>query len=162
MTHLKRIGDLKCPWVRAIAYFDGYMARLPASEHEPWRELRLRVPLGSLGLPGDLAVDRDVVTSFEPLKDTVGLEHGVTIFWTPIKSALLPVFRGSLRITAATPKSSSIILDGEYDPPLGALGTVFDAAVGRRVAEATADEMLKTIADRIELDYATDEPHISR
>lgn len=162
MTRLNRHKVLACPWVRAIAYFDRYLAGLPVSERAPGHALRLRVPLDSLGMPGGLAIDRDVVTSFAPLTDPRGLEHGVSIGWTPVGNAALPKFRGSLRITAESAKSSLVVLEGDYEPPLGAMGKVFDAAVGRKIAEATADELLKTIAERIELDYATEEPHISR
>lgn len=162
MTHLKRSRDLKCPFVRAIAYFDRYLGGLPVSERAQGRELRLRVPLTSLGLPGDLAVDRDVVTSFDPLSEPQGLEHGVSIAWTPVGTAALPAFRGSLRVVAATHKSSVITLEGDYEPPLGPLGKALDAAIGRRIAEATSDELLDTLAERIELDYVTEEPHISR
>lgn len=153
---------MNCPWVRAIAYFDRYLAGLPESARAQGRELRLRVPLGSLGLPGELAIDKDVVTSFAPLADPRGLEHGVSIGWTPVGNSALPVFRGSLRITAESHKSSLVELDGDYEPPLGSVGKFFDAAIGRRIAEATGDELLKTIAERIELDYITEEPHISR
>ena len=162
MTHLNRSKSLACPWVRAIAYFDRYLTGLPESKRAQGRELRLRVPLASLGLPGQFAIDRDVVTSFAPLTDPQGLDHGISVGWTPVGNAALPTFRGSLRITAETAKSSLVVLDGDYEPPLGALGKVFDAVVGRRIAEATGDELLKTIAERIELDYMTEEPHISR
>ncbi len=162
MTHLNRTKGLNCPWVRAIAYLDRYLTGLPGSEPAQGRELRLRVPLDSLGLPGELAIDRDVVTSFAPLTDPQSLEHGISIGWVPLGNAALPTFSGSLRITAETPKSSLVVLDGDYEPPLGALGKLFDAAIGRRIAEATADELLRVIAERIELDYMTEEPHISR
>jgi len=162
MTHLNRSKSLACPWVRAIAYFDRYLTGLPESKRAQGRELRLRVPLASLGLPGQFAIDRDVVTSFAPLTDPRGLDHGIGVGWTPIGNAALPTFRGSLRITSETAKSSVVVLAGDYEPPVGALGKVFDAVVGRRIAEATADDLLKTIAERIELDYMTEEPHISR
>jgi hypothetical protein len=162
MTHLNSSKTLTCPWVRAIAYFDRYLTGLPQSERAEEHELRLRVPLASLGLPGQFAIDQDVVASFAPLTDPQGLDHGISVGWTPVGNAALPTFRGSLHITAEAVKSSVIVLDGDYEPPLGALGKMFDAAVGRRIAEATADELLKTIAERIELDYVTEEPHISR
>ena len=162
MTHLDRDRALQCPYVRAVAYFDRFLAKLPSSERAQGRDLRLRVPLSVLGLPGELAVDRDVVTMFEPLADPKGLEHGVSIGWSPADGAALPTFRGTLRVMAATPKSSVVTLEGDYEPPLGALGKAFDAAVGRKVADATADELLKTICAKIELDYMTEEPHISR
>jgi len=153
---------VKCPFVRAIAYFDRYLESLPVSERGQGRELRLRAPLAALGLPGELALDRDVVTSFEPLTEPRGLEHGVSIGWKPEGTAALPVFRGTLRVTAATPKSSLLSLEGDYEPPLGAVGKAFDATVGRRIAESTGDELLKMLAEWIETKYATEEPHISR
>ena len=162
MTKLKRSRALRCPWVRAIAYFDRYILNLPRSERARGSELRLRVPLDSVGLRGDVAIDRDVVMSFEPIANPQGLEHGVSTGWMPVGNSALPVFHGSLRITAATPKSSVIVLDGEYEPPFGTLGKMFDAAIGKRIAEATGDELLKTLAETIELNYMTEEPHISR
>ncbi|HYK53447.1 MAG TPA: hypothetical protein VEV38_07950 [Candidatus Eremiobacteraceae bacterium] len=162
MTHLNRSRELHCPWVRAIAYFDSYLAGLPDSERAQGHDLRLRAPLDSIGASSDLAIDRDVVASFTPLDDPKGLEHGISIGWVPVGAVALPSFQGSLRIVASTPKSSTLVLDGDYEPPLGALGKLFDAAIGRRIAEATGDELLKTIAEQIELAWVTDEPHISR
>lgn len=162
MTHLNRDRSLRCPYVRAVAYFDRFLLRLPSSERGQGRDLRLRVPLHVLGLPGELALDRDVVATFEPLADPKGLQHGVSIGWTPAGDPSFPTFRGTLQIAAATPKSSVLALEGDYEPPLGALGKAFDAAIGRRIAESTADELLKTICEKIELDYMTEEPHISR
>lgn len=131
------------------------------SERGPGHDLRLRVDLGSLGLPGDVALDRDVVTTFEPISDPKGLEHGVSIGWQPADAAPFPTFRGTLTVSATTPKSSTIALDGDYEPPLGPFGKAFDAAVGRKIAESTADELLRSICERIEIDYMTEEPHIS-
>lgn len=162
MTHLNRERGLRCPYVRAIAYFDRYLNRLPSSERGAGRDLRLRVGLSTLGLSGELALDRDVLATFEPLPASKGLEHGVSIGWTPAGDAAFPTFRGTLTIGAATPKSSVVKLDGDYEPPLGVLGKAFDAAIGHKIAESTADELLKTICEKIELDYMTEEPHISR
>ena len=162
MTHVSRDRALQCPYVRAVAYFDRFLLELPPSERGQGRDLRLRVLLKALGLPGELALDRDVVATFEPLADPKGLQHGVTIGWTPAGDRSFPTFRGTLRIAAATPKSSVVTLEGDYEPPLGAVGKAFDAAIGRQIAASTADELLKTICEKIELDYMTEEPHISR
>jgi hypothetical protein len=53
-------------------------------------------------------------------------------------------------------------LEGGYEPPLGAIGKAFDAAIGHKIAESTADDLLNVIGERIEHDFATDEPHLSR
>jgi hypothetical protein len=73
-----------------------------------------------------------------------------------------PRFDGALSLEAASPKATTLTLEGRYEPPLGGAGKLFDAALGHRIAEATARELLKEIADRIELGFAQDEPHLSR
>ncbi len=135
---------------------------MPVSGDSNARTIRLRAPLSALGLPDALAFDRDVAARFSPAGDPHGLEHGIAVTWEPEGGGPFPTFRGTLAIVADTPKSSTIVLDGNYDPPLGAVGKAFDAAAGRRIAESTADELLKVIGERIELDYMTEEPHISR
>lgn len=153
---------MACPYVRAIEYFDRYLAQLPLSDSGTGRVLRLRAALDAVGLAGDVALDRDVVASFEPSARTHGLEHGVVVTWSPAGGGPFPTFHGSLSIAAKSPKASTISLEGGYQPPLGAIGKAFDAAVGHKIAESTADDLLKIIGERIELDFSTDEPHLSR
>ena len=162
MTTLRRKRTIRCPYVRAIAYFDRYLSGLPAADGSDARVLRLRAPLSALGLPDGLALDRDVDARFATSEEPRGLEHGVSVEWMPRGGGPYPSFHGALSIVADTPKSSDVVLDGAYEPPLGAVGQAFDAAVGKRIADATADELLRVIADRIENDYMTEEPHISR
>jgi hypothetical protein len=162
MTPLSRSRSVKCPYVRAIAYFDRHFRNLPVSERGEGRVMRLRTPLSALGLGDTVALDRDVVARLGTAPEPAGMEHGIKVEWEPEGGGPFPTFQGSLAISADTPKSSTISLDGAYEPPLGAVGKVFDAVVGRRIAEATADELLKVLGEKIELEYMTDEPHLSR
>jgi len=41
-------------------------------------------------------------------------------------------------------------LDGAYVPPFGPAGQLFDATIGRRIAQATAREFLKDLKASIE------------
>jgi hypothetical protein len=124
--------------------------------------LRLRAALEAVGIGGDVAVDRDVIASFDPSTQTRGLEHGVVVAWSPAGEGPFPQFHGTLSIAAKNPKSCTMSLKGDYEPPLGPIGKAFDRAVGHKLAESTADDLLKVICDRVELDFATDEPHLSR
>jgi len=162
MTQLSRTRELMCPYARAIDYFDRYLRDLPFSDFGSGRVLRLRAALEAVGIGGDLAVDRDVIASFDPAMQTHGLEHGVVVDWIPAGGGPFPKFHGSLALAARDPKSCTMSLQGDYEPPLGPIGKAFDAALGHRIAESTGDDLLKVICDRIELDYATDEPHLSR
>jgi hypothetical protein len=46
-----------------------------------------------------------------------------------------------------------LVLDGSYEPPLGSAGRIFDAVVGRRIAHATAADLLTHMRDYIEISY---------
>jgi len=48
------------------------------------------------------------------------------------------------------PSVSHIELDGSYIPPFGAARQLFDAAIGRRIAQPTAREFLKDVKAVIE------------
>ena len=162
MTNLSRRREVACPYARAVEYFDRYLNVLPSAESGTGRILRLRASLQALGLPSGLAVDHDVIASFDPTNQAPGLANGVAVAWKPVGDGPFPTFRGLLAISAATPKSSTLSLDGEYEPPLGVVGAAFDAAVGHKIAESTADELLNVIGTRIHDDYVHDEPHLSR
>jgi hypothetical protein len=149
--------------VRALHYLDRYLAHLGWSERSNVVTLRLRVPLGVPDPGLDLAIDKEVVAQLERSSKHRGLEERIGVAWQPEKEQEpFPKFNGSLSLGAATPKASALTLDGDYDPPLGVAGKIFDAVFGRRIAEATAEQLLKEIGDFIELGYVQDEPHLSR
>jgi hypothetical protein len=60
-------------------------------------------------------------------------------------SPFIPDFAGCLRFRIAG-QETRLVLEGKYVPPGGWLGIVFDAAIGRRIAQATADALLARIA----------------
>ena len=45
-----------------------------------------------------------------------------------------------------TPTETQLSFEGTYDPPLGRLGGLFDAAIGHRIAETTVDRFVTEIA----------------
>ncbi len=80
------------------------------------------------------------------------LDGVIQIIWTPEGSTVFPRFEGTLMISGEglDPSVSHIELDGSYIPPFGAAGQLFDAAIGRRLAHATACEFLKDVKAAIE------------
>jgi hypothetical protein len=110
-----------------------------------------------------MAIDKGAIAMLERTSKHVGLEQRIAVTWRPeLEQEPFPTFTGTLALEAATPKACALVLDGTYEPPFGVAGKVFDAAVGRRIAEATAEELLKEIGGFIELGYVQDEPHLSR
>jgi hypothetical protein len=163
MATIKEQVEVHCPYVRALHYVDAYLAHLGWSEHARSVMLRLRVPVGPrVGVQG-LALDKGVIATLSRSPKHHALEDRIGVTWQPdVDGEPFPRFDGALSLEAATPKASILTLAGKYEPPLGGAGKLFDAALGHRIAQATARELLKEIADRIELGFAQDEPHLSR
>jgi hypothetical protein len=161
MTKLQCQAEVKCPYSRAALYLDRYLSLLGWSGESPVGILRLRAPLSALGIGGDVSLSRDVLATLTPSAKGRGLEHPIDVVWNA-EDALFPVFEGRLAITAKSPTASTLSLEGSYKPPLGAVGKAFDAALGHKIAEATARELLRDIRERIEHEYLREEPHLAK
>ena len=163
MTHISRQREVHCPYVRALQYLDRYLARLGWSEQSTVVSLPLRVPFGPGGAGLGLALEKAAIATLARTLKHVGLEQRIAVTWRPeSEQEPFPTFSGALALEAATPKACVLTLEGTYEPPLGIAGKIFDAALGRRIAEATAEQLLREIGSAIELDYVQDEPHLSR
>ena len=69
--------------------------------------------------------------------------------WTA-GTRFFPDFRGELRLRIISVDETLLTLQGEYLPPLGLLGTIFDALIGRRIAAATMRDLLDRLGGAIE------------
>lgn len=63
--------------------------------------------------------------------------------------ALFPQMHAELRVFPLSPRETQIELVGTYDPPMGVLGNVLDAAVGHRIAEASVHRFVKDVVDHL-------------
>jgi hypothetical protein len=111
--------------------------------------LRLRVPTD--GPTRGLSIDREVRVEARRTRGEASLDDLTLISWMPEGTGVFPTFEGILIIRGKTGSDvSSVELDGSYTPPYGVAGQVFDAAIGRRIAQATAREFLKDVKAAIE------------
>lgn len=78
------------------------------------------------------------------------------IHWTPEPGGRYPSFEGRLSVAAGHDKTI-LTLGGNYTPPLGAAGKVFDEAIGRHVSDDSAHEFLMTLAAEMRARYAYEE-----
>jgi hypothetical protein len=128
MGNIREFTTVACPFDevpdRLYARFDGGDTVLP---------LRLRF--------GDLRVERDVNFHIQTKPAYPGY-HLLDVSWTPKDGGPYPRFSGTLSVAEDGAGWSRIEIDGSYRPPFGIAGAVFDAAVGQRIAQATASELL--------------------
>lgn len=128
MTRLSEYTTAKCSYDEApdrlFAHFDGDQHVLP-----------LRVKLG------DLRLECDVDVHLTPKPGYSGYEL-LDIRWEPRGGGPYPPFSGTLSIADEGAGWCRVNLDGEYRPPFGLAGAAFDAAVGHRIAMATANDLL--------------------
>ncbi|QQS42865.1 MAG: hypothetical protein IPM63_08005 [Acidobacteriota bacterium] len=59
---------------------------------------------------------------------------------------LFPVMKAELSIYPLTATETKLDLEGEYDVPLGALGSAIDAVAGHRIAEASVHRFITDVA----------------
>jgi hypothetical protein len=110
----------------------------------------------TLTLPGAELV-KEVVVTYGAAVDPMHFDQPWSVHWKP-KAGPYPEFDGELTIRAdETYESSQLELQGSYRPPGGAVGAAFDAAVGNRIARATAAALLDRIGGEIESRYRSDE-----
>lgn len=71
-------------------------------------------------------------------------------------AAMFPSVEAKLEVAALSldPPVTQVSLVGSYLPPLGAVGTAVDAAVGHRVAEAAVHRFVKDVVRRIREELA--------
>jgi hypothetical protein len=81
-----------------------------------------------------------------------------SVRWDPIGGGTYPQFEGKLAIDIAeNGRACALVIEGEYAPPLGAAGQVFDSVLGSRVASITAREFLRTVATQIQHEHTLEQ-----
>jgi hypothetical protein len=167
ITGAPRMSDLhqrifvNCPAHAAkdyiARYFDSKRSAGHSGPSDPIR-LALRAPVNLPALQTEIVLQRDVVATVAPLDDAGGNLARMSVEWEPAGGGPFPRFRGTLVASNDEGyESFSLVLDGAYEPPLGASGAAFDAALGHRIAIATARNLLSEVRDGIEKAYAASE-----
>lgn len=149
MTHLRERTVVNCPIDEAEARLSAYLESLRDAGGTARVRLRVRVRGSSAAL--GLSLDREVRVEATRARDEQGLKDVTRIAWRPEGKAVFPPFEGTLAVRAGEDgKTSRIELDGEYLPPFGAAGQIFNEMIGRRLAASTARELLADVKRAIE------------
>ena len=129
----------------ATAVFRAATKAASSRAHEVAAALRIHV--------AGIEIQKDIVIAVKRIDERQSAALGtlvthIDLQWEAAESPrLFPLMRAELKVYALTATETQLDLEGQYDPPLGALGKVVDAIVGRRIAEASVRQFLVDVAD---------------
>ncbi len=136
---------VRCPFSVAHDYAEDFFA-------DASRGVELHVPLRDLAPTRRGQLRRRVRLVAERVRDYDApgrVNDQLEIDWSA-GTRFFPDFHGALRLRIETVETTRLSLEGTYQPPFGALGSVFDLAAGRRIARATMSDLLKRLGDAME------------
>lgn len=152
MTKLHESLPVRCPYVRAKDDLRETLAQAVRSGAPQVLELSAALP--AIGI--DLA--KRVRVTYASAVDPMHFDEPFHVHWTPEAGGIYPSFEGQLTVRADESYKCSILeLEGEYTPPLGVAGRLFDAAAGRAIASITAQRLLAKIAVEMVSRYDAEE-----
>ncbi len=151
MSKLVAYEYLHAPAGFAAAFVKRYLEGMTGEDARI--HLRLRVPTAELGVPGGVALEKEVIACVG-WAETNGARDALTIAWEPNPGEAFPTFSGTLEAHPDVDEGSKLALIGEYRPPGSVAGSLFDGLVGFWIARATAHDLLRRLRDAAEGDYA--------
>lgn len=91
-------------------------------------------------------------TGFEQTpRDAPHASCSLRLTWRAARAeSLFPIMHADLVAHPVGEQETQLALFGTYTPPLGALGTLGDAVLGHRVAEASAHRFVEALVRRLE------------
>lgn len=113
----------------------------------------LRVTIAGIEVGAEIAID---IKSIESTPKTVTSPETtkIEIEWEAAKMPrLFPFMSAKLMIYPLTASETQLDLVGEYEPPLGIVGSAIDAAVGHRIAEASVHHFIKDVAGFLRAEF---------
>ncbi len=146
MSALRQELYVNCPVNQARRHLDAFFQEHP--------KLTLRAPLHIPGLKSGLLVQKDVSVVIERTRAASDAFENFSVAWEAVGGGPFPRFTGKLSVKGDEDYGSfRLVLEGAYDPPLGAAGEAFDALVGHWIAIATARDLLERVREAVETAY---------
>lgn len=106
---------------------------------------QLRVELGAVRVATDIAIRIHSVEE-TPASGRKGPVTRVQFEWEAAESPhLFPLMRAELAAYPLTATETQLEFSGDYEPPLKLFGTVVDALVGHRIAEAAVHRFVSEV-----------------
>ena len=128
MVQLTR--DVYCPFTEAVPLIQRFYRTVP-------------VRIGPFAFM-EFDVEADVVETRD-YTDETRIHDALAIRWRRRGGVPAPSFSGLITARPNGP-STEIRIEGHYTPPLGVLGAIFDAVIGKHIARWTLERFLDQIA----------------
>jgi hypothetical protein len=141
MSQIHEYESVRCPFEDVPKLLDAFFSK--HADEDGAAVVELRAPLG------DLKLEHDVLVSLAPLPAYTGYER-IAIRWVPTGHGPYPTFEGVLCVSDEGSGFSRLDIDGSYHPPFGPAGALFDAALGKRLAESAVRELLANLKKSVE------------
>jgi hypothetical protein len=147
--------------VRAALVRDarGIFSRATTVASERAERLASGLRINVAGVEIGKEIDLEVLGSADTEHDSAGQprETRIELCWRAVgKAALFPTMRAELALYALSAHETQLDFRGTYEPPLGPLGAVIDALLGRRIAEACVHQFIVDVAERLRGDLASE------
>lgn len=139
MTRIFGARDVRCPFSATIEMIERFGSRDFKQPVGPFAALRTHVHI-------DLAEVRD-------LTDQTRIHDALVLKWqAPSPLLPLPVMQGLVTVRPSGPVTE-LRMEGNYTPPLGALGRLFDRLVGMHIAQRTVNRFLDELGALVEREW---------
>jgi|SRR5579884_620983 len=138
MTKVRVKRFINCPFSAAVELAEKVVNRRDGLYLTPAPPLGERVRFAAAAAPDS--------------SDRARKHDALLIAWQPRTAGMFPEFHGVLTVRPKG-RGVSLHLNGEYEPPYGTAGKVFDFLAGRTIAQSTMRHFLDDLARDIELEY---------
>ena len=109
----------------------------------------LHVNIGGIDVGTEIAVDVWSIDE-DPKGPLGGATTRIELEWEAAKAArLFPFMKGRLSAYALGARETQLDFEGDYEPPLGLVGSALDSVVGHRIAEASVRRFITDVATHL-------------
>ncbi len=138
MTAIFAKRDVRCPFSAAIEMVQRFHAKGARHSVGPSEHLRAGVQCELVEVPDHT--------------DTTRLHEAALLRWKARSWFPLPAMTGLITVRPNGPVTE-LRMEGRYAAPLGLLGRIFDAIVGRHIAQRTVERFLDEVKSYVEREW---------
>jgi hypothetical protein len=147
MTKIEQRQLVHAPLASAKRFLDGFF-----TAHHDANDDAAHVTLHA----GEIS--RDAIVTLSPAHRPGDMTPRFTVKWKDAQDGPYPHFDGTIVVAGDDDYGSFwLVLEGEYAPPGGIGGQIFDAVIGKRIAEHVAAGLLAEIRDETERLFQAEE-----